>query len=68
MQSCFLPTNNGRLLETVGGVSLQLTSEEGSRMLKEWPRKEKEEKIKWHTMEERRFCELRGWDTMGGQM
>lgn len=37
-------------------------------MLKEWPRKEKGEKIKFNTMENGRFCGFVGWETMGGQM
>lgn len=35
-------------------------SEEGARMLKEWPRKAKREKIKWRHNERRSFCEFRG--------
>lgn len=35
-------------------------------MLKEWPRKEKGEKIKHNTMENRQFCGYVGLETMEG--
>lgn len=40
--SCALGSaNNGPHLGAVGGSLAQLTSEDGARMLREWPRKEK---------------------------
>lgn len=78
MQSCFLHRRERRrvwggrvagltmapTLEQSAVLSLQVTSEEGARMLKEWPRKEKGEKIKQDTMENRQFCGYVGPETM----